>query len=304
MERILNLESYISTLPEPIENNGFNFNNEEGPNYNNDGYMRKKNPKLHSAQKEQTNSMRKAAQTKSRRKAAQKALTKSMRNLLPKNNTYTTNKERTNEFLYEAKQNEINKNSEENDWQLKRQMEGSDSSNGNRIAGPFSQEMRNLYRGNHRPYPNSNYPENNRMNTRTYQTMNGPVRLSGQEANNADNGIFPNNYAEEARQRELRHKKRQNNLERQIKQEEVSQKNKNLERYIKHEELVWEQKRQKYNKLRRETELPRTKRTNQKPEIKHYPVTDYTKYNENNNFTTRRSKRRSKANGKGSHLDF
>jgi hypothetical protein len=47
-----------------------------------------------------------------------------------------------------------------------------------------------------------------------YQTMRGPVRLSGQEANNANNGIFPPNYEEENRQRRLQHQL-QHDLERQ-----------------------------------------------------------------------------------------
>jgi hypothetical protein len=324
MERILNLESYISTLPEPIENenNGFNFNNVEGPNYNS-VYMREKSKSLHPAQKQQINPIINAAQTKStikaaQRKAAQKALTKSMRNLPPKNNTYLNNKEQTNQFINHA----LTRNNEQKFLRLLNEQEPVSRNNNDRDGDGDGDG------------DGDNHNYNNPM---MFHTMNGPVRLSGQEAKNANNGIFPRNLAEEARQRELRHKKRQikqekaaarfptiiysnqfvpRNLAEEARQYKLRNEQNNLEmqKYKNLERQIEQEERQKRNNLRREIEqeigvlFPRTKRTNQKPNIKHYnPTTDYKNYNESNNptITTSRNKRRNKAKGKGSrYLDF
>ena len=173
IDRIVDLESNIYPVLEYLENSNQRHSSNAEQNYNNSSYIKPK-PKPKSASKSVNMSQQhlEKKKTEAMRHSKQKKQTKAMRQLDPKSGI------NTNQFTEQSEPNneQGSQNSQSNG-------NGYENGNGNRNGNG------NISNGYNQPM--------------MFQTMRGPVWLSGQEARNANNGIFRRNYEEEYRQRKM-----------------------------------------------------------------------------------------------------
>ena len=168
IERIDTLDAFIRTLP-ALENtnNELNFNN-EGPDYNNDSYMKKTPIK---SLKMRPNPL--LGYDKIMRNAEQKKQTKAMRQVGLKNDTYPNSKKQTNQYRREQLWNE-----QQREWE----------------NSPYPGTPDWVNRNNNYGYPETPSSENNYNRygrPELVPTTSGySMHLSASEARNYHNGLW------------------------------------------------------------------------------------------------------------------